>query len=71
MCRWFAYISKHEECLLEDCLIDPEHAISKQVELRYLPYLFTHEALGTTLDTEREVALRNRFFNADGLGVAW
>lgn len=57
--------------MLEDCLIDPEHAISKQVELRYLPYLFTHEALGTTLDTEREVALRNRFFNADGLGVAW
>lgn len=31
MCRWFAYISPDEECLLQDVLIDPTHSLVKQV----------------------------------------
>jgi hypothetical protein len=28
MCRWFAYISPTEDCLLEDVLIDPVRTVS-------------------------------------------
>lgn len=71
MCRWFAYISKDQEILLEDALVVPEHALSKQVHERFLPYLIEHEPGKTPEDTKKEIALRNRFFNADGLGLAW
>ncbi|EJF61033.1 N-terminal nucleophile aminohydrolase [Dichomitus squalens LYAD-421 SS1] len=67
MCRWFAYISTTEPCLLEDVLISPDHAIAKQVHDRFLPYL-THYEPGTT---PQEMTLRNSPFNLDGLGVAW
>ncbi|CAL1713493.1 unnamed protein product [Somion occarium] len=71
MCRWFAYISNSERCLLEDVLIDPGHSIAKQVHDHYLPKLIHHELGEDRRETEREVALRNKLFNADGLGVAW
>ena len=71
MCRWFAYISKEQEILLEDVLIDPDHSISHQVSDHFLPYLVEYEPDDTPEDTEKEIALRNRFFNADGLGLAW
>ena len=71
MCRWFAYLSKEQEILLEDALVLPEHSLSKQVADHYLPYLAEYEPGETPEDTEKEITLRNRFFNADGLGVAW
>ncbi|KAM5540911.1 hypothetical protein V8D89_005555 [Ganoderma adspersum] len=67
MCRWFAYISTSEPCLLEDVLISPDHAIAKQVHDRYLPYL-THYEPDTTPE---EMRLRNSPFNLDGIGVVW
>ncbi|KAI0718244.1 N-terminal nucleophile aminohydrolase [Cerioporus squamosus] len=67
MCRWFAYLSTTEPCLLEDVLILPDHAIAKQVHDRYLPHLFHYDP-GTT---QREISLRNSPFNLDGLGVIW
>ncbi|TCD62098.1 hypothetical protein EIP91_007473 [Steccherinum ochraceum] len=71
MCRWFAYLSNTEECLLEDVLVAPAHALSKQVHDHYLPGL-SHTEPGKDKDaTHQEIALRNRLFNADGLGVAW
>ena len=71
MCRWFAYISSKEDVLLDDVLILPDHSISKQVHDHYLPYLVEYESEGDPISTEEEITLRNRFFNADGLGVAW
>lgn len=71
MCRWFAYISNTEACLLEDVLIDPAHSISKQVHDHYLPGLSHHEPAEDPRATEREIAMRNKLFNADGLGIAW
>ncbi|THH26907.1 hypothetical protein EUX98_g7282 [Antrodiella citrinella] len=71
MCRWFAYISSTEECLLEDVLIAPAHALSKQVHDHYLPKLFHHEPDKDREATQAEIALRNRVYNTDGLGVAW
>ncbi|KAI1789403.1 N-terminal nucleophile aminohydrolase [Ganoderma leucocontextum] len=65
MCRWFAYMSTSEPCLLEDVLISPDHAIAKQVHDRFLPYL-THYEPDTTPE---EMSLRNSPFNLDGLGV--
>ncbi|KII83803.1 hypothetical protein PLICRDRAFT_180146 [Plicaturopsis crispa FD-325 SS-3] len=44
MCRWFAFIS-HEPVLLEDVLIDPKHAITKQV----LHHAFTIDTILTYL----------------------
>ncbi|OBT64470.1 hypothetical protein VE03_05355 [Pseudogymnoascus sp. 23342-1-I1] len=64
MCRWFAYISPSEE--------SPAHAISKQVNHHYLPYLLSHDPkvhAGTT--TQAEVAIRNDLFNVDGFGMSW
>jgi glutamine amidotransferase len=37
MCRWFAYISPTEPCLLEDVLVTPKHSLAKQVHEHYLP----------------------------------
>lgn len=71
MCRWFAYISNSEECLLEDVLVVPAHALSKQVHEHYLPKLFHHEPDRNRVDTAQEIALRNKLHNTDGLGLAW
>ncbi|PNS21135.1 hypothetical protein CAC42_3473 [Sphaceloma murrayae] len=43
MCRWVAYISPTEPCLLSDILITPAHALTKQVNAHYLPYLIPHQ----------------------------
>jgi len=59
MCRWFAYISATEPCLLEDVLVStyppsnppltsaklpaPAHALSKQIHEHYLPKLLSHD----------------------------
>jgi len=69
MCRWFAYIAPSEECLLEDVLITPAHALSKQVDEHYMPKLISHTPDGYA--TEDEVNFRNRFNNVDGFGVVW
>ncbi|MCJ1310456.1 hypothetical protein MMC25_004120 [Agyrium rufum] len=69
MCRWFAYISNTEECLLEDVLITPKHSLSKQVHEHYLPKLLRHDA--NEITTEQEITVRNRLFNVDGFGVSW
>ena len=71
MCRWFAYISETEHCLLEDVLIEPEHAIARQVSEHYLPYLDHYEQGVDVADTERQINLRNKLFNADGFGIGW
>ncbi|KAF7342996.1 N-terminal nucleophile aminohydrolase [Mycena venus] len=71
MCRWFAYLSATEPALLEDILIVPAHSLSKQVHEHYLPYLAHFEPDEDVHATKREIDLRNRYFNADGFGVAW
>ncbi|KAF2725231.1 N-terminal nucleophile aminohydrolase [Polychaeton citri CBS 116435] len=62
MCRWFAYISPTEPCLLEDVLITPKHSLVKQVHEHYLPGLVAHDPL---------IPARNSVNNIDGMGVAW
>lgn len=69
MCRWFAYIAPEEECLLEDVLIIPAHALSKQVHEHYLPKLISHTPGQET--SKSEISLRNRLQNVDGFGLAW
>ena len=71
MCRWFAYLSATEPCLLEDVLILPDHAIAKQVHDRYLPYLFHYEPSKDKDSTKKEMSLRNSPYNLDGLGLVW
>ncbi|KAK4622009.1 putative glutamine amidotransferase DUG3 [Fulvia fulva] len=68
MCRWFAYISATEPCLLEDVLVSPKHSLVKQVSDHYLPKLLPHEHDG---DSENDVKARNIVMNFDGLGIAW
>lgn len=72
MCRWFAYISPEEPCLLSDVLIDPANAISKQCSEHYLPKLLPHGE-EHELDDSKDALLkmRNSLLNMDGLGVAW
>lgn len=72
MCRWFAYISPEEPCLLSDVLIDPANAISKQCSEHYLPQLLPHGE-EHELDDAKDALLkmRNSLLNMDGLGVAW
>jgi glutamine amidotransferase len=60
-----------EPALLEDILIVPAHSLSKQVHEHYLPYLAHFEPDEDVHATKREIDLRNRYFNADGFGVAW
>ncbi|KAL9635835.1 MAG: hypothetical protein Q9164_003212, partial [Protoblastenia rupestris] len=69
MCRWFAYISATEECLLEDVLMTPNHSLCKQVNSNFLPGLASHNQ--DTKQGELELATRNRYLNIDGFGVGW
>ncbi|KIJ50932.1 hypothetical protein M422DRAFT_65558 [Sphaerobolus stellatus SS14] len=74
MCRWFAYISPSEPCLLEDVLVTPAHSLSKQVHESYLPKLFAYNEKHEKIDpaaTRKEILSRNHFFNIDGLGTVW
>lgn len=50
MCRWFAYISPTEPCLLADVLISPPHGLTKQVSSHYLPYLSSHHLADDMVD---------------------
>ena len=73
MCRWFAYISTTEPCLLEEVLVLPEHALAKQPLERYIPQLIYHNHRGFSdaAAKKREKDLRNSLYNIDGLGIAW
>ncbi|OCK79068.1 N-terminal nucleophile aminohydrolase [Lepidopterella palustris CBS 459.81] len=72
MCRWFAYISPEEPCLLSDVLINPANSISKQCSEHYLPKLLPHGE-ETELDDapDKLLRMRNSLLNMDGLGIAW
>ena len=69
MCRWFAYISATEPCLLEDVLITPLHSLVKQVNEHYLPGLTARDP--NNYYQEPLIKARNSFVNIDGTGVAW
>jgi len=69
MCRWFAYVSSEEQCLLEDVLITPKHSLCQQVHEHYLPGLLPHDP--SNLNQDKLIAARNSLFNIDGLGVCW
>ena len=71
MCRWFAYVSTTEPCLLEDVLILPKHSLAKQVHDHYLPKLVHFEPGEDRNAAKKEIALRNALYNLDGMGVAW
>jgi len=72
MCRWFAYISNTEECLIEDVLITPKHGLTQQVNEHYLPRLLSHDpAVHAGITTENEISERNRHLNNDGFGMTW
>jgi len=72
MCRWFAYISPEEPCLLSDVLINPANAISKQCSEHYLPQLLPHGE-EHELDDSKDNLLKLCYslLNMDGLGTAW
>ncbi|KAH7385436.1 nucleophile aminohydrolase [Phaeosphaeria sp. MPI-PUGE-AT-0046c] len=72
MCRWFAYISPTEPCLLSDVLITPANSISKQCSEHYLPKLLPHDK-DKDLDhsSDELLRMRNSLLNMDGMGVAW
>ena len=71
MCRWFAYISPTEPCLLSDVLINPANGISKQCSEHYLPGLLPHEKEKDLDDSSDELLrMRNSLLNMDGLGIA-
>ncbi|KAF2501317.1 N-terminal nucleophile aminohydrolase [Lophium mytilinum] len=72
MCRWFAYISPEEPCLLSDVLITPANSISKQCSEHYLPQLLPHGEEKELDDApDKLLRMRNSLLNMDGLGVAW
>ncbi|KAH7128198.1 nucleophile aminohydrolase [Dendryphion nanum] len=72
MCRWFAYISPSEPCLLSDVLITPANSISKQCSEHYLPGLLPHSQEKDLDDSpDALLKLRNSLLNMDGLGIAW
>lgn len=72
MCRWFAYISPEEPCLLSDVLINPANSISKQCSEHYLPKLLPHGGETDLNDaSDRLLKMRNSLLNMDGLGVAF
>jgi glutamine amidotransferase len=72
MCRWFAYISPEEPCLLSDVLIAPANAISKQCSEHYLPQLLPQGQEHELDDSEDKLLrMRNSLLNMDGLGIAW
>jgi len=71
MCRWFAYISPTEPCLLSDVLITPDNSISKQCSEHYLPKLLPHNEEKDLDDSPDELMrMRNSLLNMDGLGIA-
>jgi glutamine amidotransferase len=71
MCRWFAYISPTEPCLLSDVLITPANSISKQCSEHYLPKLLPHHKDKDLDHTSDELLrMRNSLLNMDGLGIA-
>ncbi|KAK5120840.1 hypothetical protein LTR85_005907 [Meristemomyces frigidus] len=70
MCRWFAYISATEPCLLEDVLVAPKNSLSRQVHDHYLPQLIAHNPEDLH-DADHQMTARNSLYNIDGLGVAW
>lgn len=71
MCRWFAYISPTEPCLLSDVLITPANSISKQCSEHYLPKLLPHgEDKELDHTSDELLRMRNSLLNMDGLGVA-
>ncbi|KAF1912987.1 nucleophile aminohydrolase [Ampelomyces quisqualis] len=72
MCRWFAYVSPKEACLLSDVLITPANSISKQCSEHYLPKLLPHDK-DKDLDhsSDELIRMRNSLLNMDGLGIAW
>ncbi|RMZ70074.1 Glutamine amidotransferase class-II [Pyrenophora seminiperda CCB06] len=71
MCRWFAYISPTEPCLLSDVLISPANSISKQCSEHYLPKLLPHNEDKDLNDADQLMKMRNSLLNMDGLGIAW
>jgi glutamine amidotransferase len=72
MCRWFAYISPEEPCLLSDVLITPSNSIFKQCSEHYLPFLLPHGDEKNLHDSkDLLVRMRNALLNMDGLGIAW
>jgi len=72
MCRWFAYISSSEPCLLEDVLVKPAHSLAKQIHDHYLPKLLSHDpTIHSEPTTEADITARNRLLNVDGFGMAW
>ncbi|KAF2279308.1 N-terminal nucleophile aminohydrolase [Westerdykella ornata] len=72
MCRWFAYISPEEPCLLSDVLINPANAISKQCSEHYLPRLLPHNHEKDLDDSNDDlIRMRNSLLNMDGMGMAW
>ncbi|KAK5134741.1 hypothetical protein LTR08_006116 [Meristemomyces frigidus] len=70
MCRWFAYISPTEPCLLEDVLITPKNSLSRQIHDHYLPQLIAHNPADLH-DADHMMTARNSLYNIDGLGVSW
>ncbi|KAF2200685.1 N-terminal nucleophile aminohydrolase [Delitschia confertaspora ATCC 74209] len=72
MCRWFAYISPEEPCLLSDVLITPANSIAKQCSDHYLPGLLPRDQDRDLDDsTDALLKMRNSLLNMDGLGLAW
>lgn len=72
MCRWFAYISPEEPCLLSDVLISPANSIAKQCSEHYLPGLLPRDEEKELDDaTDALLKMRNSLLNMDGLGIAW
>ncbi|WPG98341.1 Hypothetical protein R9X50_00113000 [Acrodontium crateriforme] len=70
MCRWFAYISPTEPCLLQDVLVTPSNSLSGQVHDHYLPGLIAHDPKDLN-NGDHLIKARNSVYNIDGLGVAW
>lgn len=71
MCRWFAYLSPTEPCLLEDVLINPKNSLCHQVHEHFLPGLVPHHPANLVDDPAHLWSARNSINNIDGCGVAW
>ncbi|KAK6435900.1 hypothetical protein LTR95_007916 [Oleoguttula sp. CCFEE 5521] len=69
MCRWFAYISPTEPCLLHDVLIAPTHSLTNQIHDHYLPGLIHSNP--SLPSSDHLITARNVLYNLDGLGIAW
>lgn len=66
MCRWFAYVSHTEPCLLEDVLITPKNSLVKQVHEHYLPEIIATNPKKPSQD--QLINARNSVNNIDGIG---